>query len=74
MSSLVLHVHTDHRRILKADKVQMAGLPTVYNAFRAFKDDDNSPVIQSPNRSRNVDCGHRRFRFDGGASIIEWLV
>ena len=51
----------------------MAGLPTVYNVFRAFEDDDNSAVIQSPDRSRNVDCGHRRFRFDGGASIIEWL-
>ena len=25
----------------------MAGLPTVYNVFRAFEDDDNSPVIQS---------------------------
>ena len=32
----------------------MAGLPTVYNVFRAFEDDDNSPVIQSPDRSRNV--------------------
>ena len=52
----------------------MAGLPTVYNVFRAFEDDDNSPIIQSPDRRRNVDCGHRRFRFDGGASVIEWLV
>ena len=52
----------------------MAGLRTVYNVFWAFEDDDNSPVIQTPNRSRNVDCGHERFRFDGGASVIEWLV
>ena len=74
MSSLVLHVLTDHKWILKADEVQIAGLPTVYNVFRAFEDDDNSPVIRSLDRSRNVDRGHRRFRFDGGASVIEWLV
>ena len=52
----------------------MAGLLMIYNVFWAFEDEDNSPVNQSPNQSRNVDCGHRRFRFDGGASVIEWLV
>ena len=37
MSSLVLHVLTDHKRILKADKVQMAGLPMLYNVYGLLK-------------------------------------